>query len=91
MLTALLLLAAADAPDQRRDDQMQAFQARRSGRPSLREIERRVIPQVPGAEYLGADYDADEGVYTLKFVRDGQVIWVQADGATGQVIGRSGR
>ncbi len=99
MLTAFLLLAGAAAPvsaadpaDQRRNDQMHAWQARQSGRGvSLRDIERRVVPQVPNAQYLGADYDADEAVYTLKFVRDGQVIWVQVDGGSGQVVGRSGR
>jgi len=95
MMTAFLLLAGAAAADpgaQRRDDQMHAWQARRAGRGvSLRDIERRVIPQVPNAQYLGADYDADEAVYTLKFVRDGQVIWVEVDGGSGQVVGRSGR
>jgi len=95
MLTALLLLAAPAAAEpvgQRRDDQMHAWQARRSGRGvSLREIERRVLPQMPNAQYLGADYDADDAVYTLKFVRDGQVIWVEVDGGSGQVVGRSGR
>jgi uncharacterized membrane protein YkoI len=94
MLSALLLLAvsAADAEPQRRSDQMSAWAARKEGRAvPLREIERRVIPQVPGGEYLGADYDEGEAVYTLKFLREGRVIWVEVDGATGQVVGRSGR
>ena len=55
----------------------------------LSEIERRVVPTMRGAQYLGFDFDA--GVYTLKFLRDGKVIWVDVDGASGQVLGRTGR
>ena len=57
----------------------------------MREIERRVVPSMPGARYLGFDFDDGPSVYTLKFLRDGQVIWVEVDGRTGQVLGRTGR
>jgi len=99
MIAVLLMLAApaaaggdsAAAPQQRRD-QRSAWAARQEGRAMpLREIERRVVPQVPGADYLGADWDEGSAVYTLKFLRDGRVIWVEVDGGTGQVVGRSGR
>lgn len=96
MFAALLLLAAPAGAvaeqGQRHSDQMGAYVARREGRAvSLREIERRVIPQLPGAQYLGADYDEGAAVYTLKFLREGRVIWVEVDGSTGQVVGRSRR
>ncbi|MGU3391598.1 hypothetical protein [Sphingomonas sp. M1A8_2b] len=95
----LLLLAAlasapvmiAAGPDQRRGDQMSAFQARKTGGLSLREIEARVIPTMKGAQYLGSDYDSGSAIYTLKFLRDGTVIWVDVDGRTGQIVGRTGR
>jgi hypothetical protein len=93
----LCLLAAAPAPDagdgQRRGrDQAMAWTARREGRVlPLAEIERRVVPTVRGADYLGVDFDGGTGIYTLKFLRDGQVIWVDVDGRSGQVIGRTGR
>jgi hypothetical protein len=54
-LIALVLAAPASA--QRRGDQYQAFEARKSGRVlSLREIEDRVLPQMRGSTYLGPEY-----------------------------------
>ncbi|MDJ0278192.1 hypothetical protein QLH51_15445 [Sphingomonas sp. 2R-10] len=77
-------------PDQVLRDHQAARAARAEGRIlPLREIERRVVPQMRGAQYLGFDYDPDRGIYTLKFLRDGAVIWVDVDGRTGQITGRS--
>ena len=97
-MTVLLALLAApmgsppviEAPlDQRRGDQMRAFQARKEGNLSLREIEARVVPTMRDSQYIGFDYDAAEAIYTLKFLRNGTVIWVEVDGRTGKVIGRT--
>ncbi|KQU48324.1 hypothetical protein ASG67_12810 [Sphingomonas sp. Leaf339] len=91
---AALSVASIPVPAgaQKRGDQMQAYQARKQGKLlPLPEIERRVVPQMNGAEYLGFDFDGGSGVYTLKFLRDGTVIWVDVDGRSGQVIGRTGR
>ncbi len=82
---------AASGDDQRRSDQRSAFQARKTGALSLREIEARVIPTMRGAQYLGCDYDSGSAIYTLKFLRDGTVIWVDVDGRSGQIVGRTGR
>jgi|32_taG_2_1085360.scaffolds.fasta_scaffold163730_1 hypothetical protein len=93
----LLALAApvpafAQAPDQRRSDQERAYDARRKGEMlSPRAIEARVIPTMKGYEYLGFDLDFGSSVYTLKFMRDGVVVWVDVDGRSGQIIGRTGR
>jgi hypothetical protein len=57
---------------------------------SVREIERRVIPRMPGAQYLGFDFDPGTEVYTLKFLRNGSVIWVDVDGRTGAIVRKSG-
>ena len=95
--TILLALAPAPAAEQQaraphRGDWIQAYDARRDGRLlPLREIERRVVPSMAGAQYLGCELDADSGVYTLKFLRDGVVIWVDVDGRSGQIIRRMGR
>ena len=88
--TALVALAlGAPASAQRRGDQYQAFQARKSGQVlSLREIEDRVLPRMRGSTYLGPEYDG--GVYRLKFMKGASVIWVDLDARTGAVIGRSG-
>jgi hypothetical protein len=93
---AILLGLVAAAPvagaGQRHGDQMSAYAQHRAGRIlSLPEIERRVVPTMKGAQYIGMAFDGSTSVYTLKFLRDGQVIWVDVDGRSGQVIGRTGR
>lgn len=88
----LLLLALAvpvsDAAAQRRHGGGRS--AGRSAMLPIREVERRVVPTMANAEYLGFDFDG-VAVYTLKFLRDGNVIWVEVDGRTGAVLGRTGR
>ncbi|WP_419809805.1 hypothetical protein [Sphingomonas sp.] len=75
-----------------RGDQWRVFEQRREGRIlPLREIEGRVVPTMRGADYLGFEFDGASAVYTLKFLRDGAVIWVEVDGRSGQIIGRTGR
>ncbi|QNQ10092.1 PepSY domain-containing protein [Sphingomonas alpina] len=91
LLAAAGPVAAEPAPDQRRGDQVEAFDQLKKGRLlPLHEIERRVVPQMRGAQYLGVELDSISGIYTLKFLRDGNVIWVEVDGRSGQVIGRTG-
>ena len=88
----LALLAAAPAGAQHRRDQDEALAARRAGQVMpLRQIEDRVIPRMPGADYLGPEFDAGTGIYRLKFMRGGSVIWVDVDGRTGAIRGRSGQ
>ena len=93
MLSGLLLpVALAASPPAQRREQDQAWAAAHSGRIlPLKEIERRVLPTMPGAQYLGVEFDAESAVYTLKFLRDGAVIWVEVDGRSGQIVGRTGR
>lgn len=76
--------AVADPPR----DAERAFQATRDGRSMpLPKIERRVMPLLPGADYLGPEFNGR--TYRLKFMKDGRVIWVDVDAATGRVKGRS--
>jgi hypothetical protein len=76
--------ALADPPR----DAQRAFQATRDGRSMpLPNIERRVMPLMPGADYLGPEFNGK--TYRLKFMKDGRVIWVDVDAATGQVVRRS--
>jgi uncharacterized membrane protein YkoI len=91
VLLALLVAvpAVGEATEQRRSDQMRVYDARRDGRIlSQHEIERRVVPTMAGAQYLGFEVDDAGAVYTLKFLRDGAVIWVLVDARSGQVIRR---
>jgi len=86
---AALLLAPAAA--QHRRDQDEAFAARQAGHVMpLHQIESRVVPKMPGTDYLGPEFDARSGVYRLKFMRGGSVIWLDVDGRTGAIINRSG-
>lgn len=81
---------AAFAQDQSRSDQGEARKEMRAGNiKSISEIERLVLPRMRGAEYLGFAYDATARAYRLKFIRDGRVINVDVDGATGRIISRS--
>ena len=93
-LAALSLVGSADArpPYEGQDSNQEAASQRRlqGNLLPVREIERRVVPRMPGAQYLGFDYEPSTGVYTLKFLRNGSVIWVDADGRTGNIIRRTG-
>lgn len=91
LLAACAVLAGfGEAQAQRRGEQVDVRVQLRSGRLlPLPEIERRVLPTMNGAKYIGVDFDSDSGIYTLKFLRKGDVIWVDVDGSTGQIIGRT--
>jgi uncharacterized membrane protein YkoI len=89
-----LALGAGSVPvaaqDQLQGDQDQARRDLQAGTQlSLREIERRILPQMQGSEYLGPAYDSTARAYRLKFIRDGRVTYVDVDAKTGKVIGRS--
>jgi len=85
-------IAFSPSADARRvRDQDRAFEARKAGRiMPLHEIEGRIIPQMPGCDYLGPEFDANSGVYRMKFMRGQRVIFVDVDGRDGRIIGRSG-
>ena len=76
--------ALADPPR----DAERAFDATRQGKSMpLPKIERRVLPFVDGADYLGPEFNGR--TYRLKFVRNGRVFWVDVDPETGKIVGRS--
>jgi hypothetical protein len=76
--------ALADPP---RDSQ-RALEATREGRSMpLPQLERRVLPFMGGADYLGPELNG--GTYRLKFIQNGQVIWVDVDAQSGRIIRRS--
>jgi hypothetical protein len=81
------LLATPALADPPRDAD-RAFDAKRQGRAMpLPKIERRVMPFMGGADYLGPEFNGDR--YRLKFVKEGRVIWVDVDAATGLILGGS--
>ncbi len=82
--------SAAVAQVQSLQDQGEARKEMRAGNQlSLREIERRILPQMRGAEYLGPSYDSRARAYRLKFIKDGRVTYIDVDARTGRIIKRS--
>lgn len=94
---ALALLGSApvsamsfEMQDQQRNDQGEARKETRAGNQlSLREIERRILPQMRDSEYLGPAYDATARAYRLKFIKDGRVTYIDVDARSGRIINRS--
>lgn len=84
------ILVVDSGPGQHRGrDQDAALRAAREGHIlPLAVIRSRV--SVPGAEFIGADFDSSGSVYRLKFMRGGSVIWVDVDARTGRTLGRAG-
>ena len=81
---------AARQSDQQRPsrDADRAFRATQQGRSMpLPQLERRVMPLMGGADYLGPEFNGD--TYRLKFMQNGRVIWVDVDGQSGRIIRRS--
>ena len=68
-------------------EQERAWEATRDGRSMpLPQLERRIMPLMGGADYLGPELNGD--TYRFKFMQNGRVIWVDVDGQ-GRVIRRS--
>ncbi len=94
ILAAAILVCGLAAPacaqrgrDSAQGDQDNARKDMQAGRTlSAREIERRIIPQMHGSDYLGFEYDSIASAYRLKFLREGQVTWVDVDARTGRVL-----
>ena len=73
-----------------KDEQGKARKELRAGNVrSLREIEQKVLPMMPGAQYLGPEYDPAALAYRLKFIREGRVIFIDVDARTGEIMRQS--
>lgn len=87
---ALAAILALSPPVQagQRDEQDAARRAMLDGQVmpfSL--IKRRVDAAMDGATYLGSEFNPASNRYRLKYVRNGKVVWVDADGRTGDITG----
>src|SRR3954452_731544 len=81
-------LTSAPAPANPPRDSQRAFEATREGRSMpLPQLERRVLPFMGGADYLGPELNG--GTYRMKFIQNGRVIWVDVDPQSGRIIRRS--
>jgi uncharacterized membrane protein YkoI len=82
------LAPAAAHPDREQDKVFKGIQERRIL--PIRTIEARIVPRMRGFEYLGPELNREADRYRLKFMRGGQVVWIDVDARTGQIIGKSG-
>jgi len=78
-----------DARDQRGINRLReqdnAYRATQQGRiRPLPEIRARI--SIPGAEFIGVEFDGR--IYRLKYMRGGEVIWIDVDAQTGQIVRR---
>lgn len=91
--TAVLLAlpVAGEAQPQREQDRV--LEQRRQGEiMPLRVIERRVVTQMRGADYLGNPiYFERSNSYRFTFMRSGEVIRVEVDARSGRITDRSDR
>jgi hypothetical protein len=89
LLTAMIgagLLSAPALGEPPRDTN-RAFQGVRQGRSMpLPMLERRILPSMGGADYLGPELNGN--AYRFKFIQNGRVVWVDVDGQ-GRIIRRS--
>lgn len=86
-LVTVATMPAADAGN-RRDEQDAARRAMLDGQVMpFAMIKRRVDAAVGGATYVGSEFNPASNRYRLKYVKDGKVMWVDADGRTGDIIG----
>jgi|SRR6516225_1728899 hypothetical protein len=84
MLGGLSSAAALADPPRDADKAWQNTQRGRSM--PLPQLERRIMPMMGGADYLGPELNGD--TYRFKFMQNGRVIWVDVDGQ-GRIIRRS--
>ena len=88
-VAAALVTGAVAVPvaAQSRGDLASAREEMKAGRNlPVREIERRVIPQMRGHDYLSFEYDGGNSAYRLKFMKEGQVVWVDVDARTARIL-----
>jgi len=90
MIALIFALSALPARAEPGSEQGQVRKEMRAGNVrSLREIERRVLPTMPGMQYLGPEYDPLAMAYRLKFIRNGRVVFVDVDARSGKIISTS--
>ncbi|QAY75322.1 hypothetical protein [Sphingosinicella sp. BN140058] len=90
----LFAILAAAVPEgsavAREPDHNRLFRdVRRGALVPLSDIEKALLPQMRNCQYLGPEYDPSGGIYRLKFLCAGQVLWIDVDARTGRVVRRT--
>jgi hypothetical protein len=88
LAASLAGLIATPALADRPRDQDQAFRATERGRAlTYPEIRERIAPEMRDSVQLSPEFRGN--TYRFKFIRNGRLIWLDVDAATGRIIGRS--
>jgi hypothetical protein len=83
------LVAPASAADARGlqpvREQDNAYRATQQGR-AIPFVEIRARIRIRGATFIGVEFDGR--IYRLKYMREGEVIWIDVDAQTGRILQR---
>ena len=75
----------ATAQQSTSEDQRRAFAMKESGNAMpLPVLKKRIERKMQGAVYLSSEMRGD--IYRLKYMRNGQVIWIDVDARTGRIL-----
>ena len=86
LMTGAFVATPANAQQRSGDQENARAQMQAGHNMPIRDIERRILPQMRGDEYIGFEYDATAQAYRLKFIRNGKVIWVDVDAKTARIM-----
>lgn len=87
-VTAVAAMTADAQAGDRRGEQDAARRAMLDGQVMpFTLIKRRVDARMDGATYVGSEFNPSSNRYRLKYVKGGKVVWVDADGRTGDITG----
>jgi hypothetical protein len=87
-ITVATAVPSSAQADGRRDEQDAARRAMLDGHVMpFAMIKRRVDARMDGATYVGSEFNPSSNRYRLKYVKNGKVLWVDADGRTGDITG----
>ncbi len=92
LMTALsiALVAPGAHASGRRDEQDAARRAMLEQRVMPYQILKpRVDREMGVATFIGPEFFPEDARYRMKYLKDGRVVWVDVDGRTGDIIGRS--
>lgn len=96
LMAGLLAVVATSLPVHaqsfaRGDDQRAARRAMLDGEVMpFSIIKRRVESEMPDAKYVGVGPSSRDGLIRMQFLQhNGKVIWVDVDGKTGNIVGRT--
>ena len=90
-LIPLILGAALQSPSQAQErEHSSLLRGVRAGQlVPISQIRERLLARMRGYDHIGTEFDPAATIYRLKFMRNGQVVWLDVDARSGRIIGRA--